>query len=219
LHSAKWVYEELRLMQEILGVTEVRLVDEIIGMKKDRLASICEQFKKLGLKFRTHLRADLTTYENLAILRNSGCVEVAFGVESGSQRVLDHIRKGVTIEQAEQAIAWTKEVGMISKAYFIVGLPGESLQSVQDTIDFIERVQPDRCTLSTFQPYPGSPIYDHPEEFEIEIFSTDWTKYWLLGWEDTNEGFAARTPEMDVPALVKARKRLLDYMRDKGKHK
>jgi len=219
LHSAEWVYEELRLMKKILGVTEVRLVDEIIGLKPERLTAICDQFRKTELKFRTHLRCDLTTRPNLVTLRDAGCVEVAFGVESGSQRILNHIRKGVSIEQAEQAIAWTKEVGMVSKAYFIIGLPGESPSSVQDTVDFIERVQPDRCTLSTFQPYPGSPIYDHPEEFEIEIFSRDWSRYWLLGWEDTNEGFAARTPEMDVPALVQARKRLMDYMRDEGRHK
>ena len=107
-------------------------------------------------------------------MKSAGCELVAFGVESGSQKVLNTIKKGTNIAQIKEAFKICKEVGMRTKAYFIVGLPGEEKEDFEMSVKLAKEINPDYLWASKFSPVPGSDYYeDHKEQFK----DMKWTDY------------------------------------------
>lgn len=216
-YPAWWFKKNVHYLVESYGVTEVRFVDELF-MFNDRYKEAMCTLKEFGLKWRTHIRADMVTEELVKYMADCGCVELAFGVESGSQRILDHIKKGIKVEENTRAVKLTQQAGMCAKSYLIIGLPGESWDTVSESIKWLLAARPDKSTLSTYQPLPGSEVFDHPDDFDISIFDRDWSKYWLLGYDDREDGFVATTEAMSVKDLVEARDLMLQVMRSLEMH-
>lgn len=214
------VEEELTYLKKTYGITEARLVDELTMADRRRFTQICEMFDHLGLKWRTHTRADLCVRnaDLLFMAKDCGLVEMAVGVENPDDLVLLLNKKGVTVAQCEMAIQAIKYVGIRSKAYFIIGLPGESWDTVHYTMEWIRRVKPDRCTLSTFVPYPNCDIWRHPEEYKYRLLPgyDDWRRFFILGYEGTDEPFIGETEHMTNDDLVQARHMLHEFMVKEG---
>jgi radical SAM superfamily enzyme YgiQ (UPF0313 family) len=205
------ILEEVKQLRDRYKIKEIRFVDELIGVKTKRLKALCEGMERLGIKWRTHMRANHITKEKCWIMADGGCVELAMGVESADQKILNLINKRITIEQAEKAVYNIKAFGMKSKTYWIVGLPGESWESVEKTKKWVKKVNPDRATLSTFIVYPGTDIWKNPNKYKIRIVSKDFKDFWMLGTEWTNRGFVAETEHMTLSDLYKARTDLLRF--------
>jgi len=214
--SANSIDEEVDRLVGQYGVEEIRLVDEFISPKDDFLRDVCDVMAKHAIIWRTHIRADLLTMELAQKLAKSGCVELAFGVESGDQRILDHNRKGTKIADCERAIALAGAEGIRTKAYLIVGLPGETPESVQATRDFLLRVKPDKATVSTFAPYPGCDVAKRPEKYDYILDDPDYTRYWCLGLEDTDLLPPGHTSAMSGDELLTVRKDLIKMVFDLG---
>ena len=198
------------------GVSEVRLVDEFISPKSEIISDVCEVMKENGIKWRTHIRASLMTPELAEKMVSAGCVEIAFGVESGSQRVLDAIHKGMKIEDSEKAIAICRAAGLRTKAYLIIGLPSATWDSFHETLAFIRRAKPDKTTLSTFCPYPGCDVWRHPEKYDYVLDDRDYLNYWILGLEDSAVLPPGHTSKMNRENIRAARNLLLEAMADYG---
>jgi anaerobic magnesium-protoporphyrin IX monomethyl ester cyclase len=98
---------------------------------------------------------------------------VGYGVESGSQKILDILKKNTTIEQAKHAIGLTKKYGIKTKGYFMVGCPGETEKTLQETVSFILRVPLDVVTIACFTPFPGTLDYSRARDYGS--FNEDWT--------------------------------------------
>jgi radical SAM superfamily enzyme YgiQ (UPF0313 family) len=109
-------------------------------------------------------------------MRQAGCDAVSFGIESGNPEMLKRIRKGITLDQARQAVALCKKVGMIAHASFMIGLPGESEQTMNDTFNFAKELKIEHG-YHMLAPFPGTTVREHLEDYDIEILTDDWSRY------------------------------------------
>ena len=104
---------------------------------------------------------------------------IYYGVESGSQRILDLMKKGITLQNAEDAVKHAKNVGLGVLTSFILGYPGETETDMEDTIKFSTKLDPDYCQYSILTPFPGTPIYDELKSKDL-IDNEDWQDYTVL---------------------------------------
>jgi len=216
--SPENILGELLHLRDTYGIHHFRIVDDAVTLDRHRFDELMELTTGRELYFTTILRAD--SLKDLPMVQRmyAGGVRVAsFGVESGSQAILDRVNKRESIAEIEQAIQWCKEAGVFTKVFLIFGLPGETLETVDQTKAFMRRAQPDSYTLSSFQPLPGSDIYEHPDKYGLEpLFEHgDYGNFWFYYEpDDAESGFHYRMP-LEVR---QARGDLIRYLR-KGEWK
>lgn len=144
------------------GHTGIMFYDDILPLNKPRTLAIMELLKKYGLIWRCFLRTDVISkqggFDYLRQLADAGLVEVLAGVESADNRIKRNIHKGTTIEEDTQVLRWCKQIGIKFKASLIFGLPGEDLESLQRSRDWILQERPDRVDVNTLIPFPGTPL-------------------------------------------------------------
>lgn len=148
----------------------------------------------------------------LAAMKDSGCYEVVYGIESGSQKVLDALGKGTTVEQNARAIDLTKKAGIKVKTAVIVGSPGETWETIEQTVKLITEHRPDKAIVCAFTPYPGSPAWDDPEKFKLKILSRDVSTYQVVG-PDMCGRVMVETEQMKKEDLEKAHDYVLGKFR------
>lgn len=151
------------------GYRAVMFYDDTFMTGRKRLETLCEEFKKRQLVWRCLARSDSADKEILTLMKESGCREIAVGIESGSQTILDNIHKHETVEQQRNCINMAHEAGMRVKAFMIVGLPGENWDTIRETDKFLEETRPECLDISILAVYPGSDIYKHPENYDIQF--------------------------------------------------
>ncbi len=163
-----------------LGFREIHIVDDVFTANMKRAYAICEVILKKGLRFpwypRGGIRVDNVNLELLKIMKKAGCYRVPFGIESGSQRVLDIIKKKITLEQAEEAVRLAKKAGLETECYFMLGLPTETEENLQESIDFAIRLNPDYAKFAICVPLPGTPLFEEMSA-NGQIKTRDWDKY------------------------------------------
>lgn len=179
-YSVNRIISEIELLKFRYGIEAINFQDDCFTLNPDRLYDLCERMKKFNLTFRCHGRVGRDRKEDYFTLREAGCSLIAWGIESGSQTILDKMRKRVTVKQNEEVIKWARECYIISRAFFVFGFPGESEETVNDTIAFIERANPDQYFVSNFVPYPGTPVWDNPSEFGITKIDEDFAKFFQV---------------------------------------
>ncbi|MEW6719243.1 MAG: radical SAM protein [Thermodesulfobacteriota bacterium] len=165
LRSIDRIVEEIVLLREKYGIRGVSFADELVLVSKKRGYELCEKLKPLKIYWDCQGRANVVDLDLLKAMKDSGCTSVGYGVESGSQRMLDAMEKGVTVRQNELAVANTIKAGMVPVVQMIYGYPGEDTDSIEETARFFERVKfypatgRGICHLSLLTPLPGSPLY------------------------------------------------------------
>jgi anaerobic magnesium-protoporphyrin IX monomethyl ester cyclase len=130
---------------------------------QSRIEELCEEIskRKLKIKWNCGTRVDMVTKELLLKMRQAGCISVWFGIESGSQEVLDAMRKGISTTQTMKAVKWVIELGLKPVPNVLLGFPGETKETAWNTIKFAEKVSPDAMVLYNIAtPLPGTPLYD-----------------------------------------------------------
>ncbi|MEM2704071.1 MAG: radical SAM protein [Candidatus Bathyarchaeia archaeon] len=197
--SPKNVVEELEWLKDEHGAEAFSFYDDTLTLDRDRIYKILElmQQKKVNLPWNCQTRTDLVSKEILINMKKAGCELVSFGVESGSQKMLDAMKKGTTVKQNENAVKWAKEAGLIVAVSIIIGYPGETAETLMETFDFIERVKPDMVYLCTAAPYPGTVLYELIRELGWKMYE-DWSRF------DTID-FAFENPFMPNDFLRKIR--------------
>jgi len=176
--SPKNVVDELEFLRDTYGADAFSFYDDTFTFDRSRARKICEEMKsrKFDIQWDCRTRVDRITKEDLAILRNANCQLIHFGVESGSQKMLNAMKKGTTVEQNARAIKWAKEVGISVAISVVVGYPGETPELLQETLDFIYKTRPDYVYMCVAIPYPGTELYDHLKELGWEM-SPRWDQY------------------------------------------
>jgi radical SAM superfamily enzyme YgiQ (UPF0313 family) len=167
-------------IQDILtyGIDFINIADDLFTANKKRVTEFCEEIKKRGLKFQwsAFARVNTVDYETLKLMKESGCHAVSFGIESGNTDMLHRVRKGITLEQARNAVAACKKAGLTAHASFLAGLPGESLESLQDSDRFSKELD----ILYGFHflaPFPGTTVRENLDDYDLEILSDNWDLY------------------------------------------
>lgn len=173
------VLEEIRDVLQ-MGYDHIVFGDDNIRLSK-KLGELLTQIASFKISFRLNQDARNIDKDVLKLAKEAGCTEISFGVESGSQKMLDLMNKKVKVEQNERAIEQIKEQGILTKAYFIVNFPGETGETVEETLKFIERTKPDKWLLSSFAPLPGSDTFLNPEKYGITWISSNWDDFYLVG--------------------------------------
>lgn len=167
------VSDEIDYLKLEYGIQGLSLQDEICLPKK--ADSFLEMLASKDIKWRGQVRANINA-ETIMHAKESGLVELSFGLESVDQNVLDFANKKIKVEDVERTIDYCKNNDIKTRIYLLNGLPREPEDIIQKTIQFVKRTSPDVVLLSTLQPYPGSPIYNNPEKYGMKWISKDYEK-------------------------------------------
>ena len=160
-HSVSWILEELRILQSRFGVREVIFVDDTFNLKRDRVMEICASMAREGTRvsWTCNFEAHLADKAMLQTMKDSGCWGIMIGAESGDQRVLDDLKKGIRVEDLTELAAWCEEVGIASRPSFILGTPTDTPESIRTTIDFAVNGRFHFPYFQLYVPLPGTEMF------------------------------------------------------------
>lgn len=178
----KAVVDEIEMINREFGFRQINVVDDTFTVKEQHVQSICEGLMDRGLNIQwsVYSRVDTVTPRLLHLMKVAGCSCVCFGLESGSQKILDNIKKGITIAQSRQAVRIAKEAGMEVMVSFLLGLPGENGRTAQQSVRLAEELRKEYGVYYGFHilaPMPGTEVREKADEYGIRILSRDWAKY------------------------------------------
>jgi radical SAM superfamily enzyme YgiQ (UPF0313 family) len=202
VRSPENVVEELTWLKEEFNLKNFLFFDDLIGLKKGRMERLCSLMleKDLKLKWVCCTRANLINREMLKLMKEAGCREVALGVESGSEKVLRRTKKGIELKDIREAAGLIKEAGILFYAMFILGLPGETEETVKETINFVKEIDPFYAQFCFSTPFPNTEAYSYYEKNNL-LLTKDWERYFPLG-----DFPIARTKALSAKDLVRLRK-------------
>lgn len=168
--SADSVLDELRHYKDN-GYNEIYFRDETFTVNKERNRRICEGLikNKLDLSWICNARIGMVDKETMALMKKAGCHLIKFGVESGVQQILDGVKKGIKIEQTQETFKWAKDVGMETHAHVMLGMPGETEATVNETINFVNELAATTATFGICTPYPGTLLFEDVTKIYPEI--------------------------------------------------
>lgn len=177
LRSPENVLAEIENIIMKTGCHQIRFADDEMATKSDRLFKICEGLAELKCAWRCSARADCLNTDVCEAMYKGGCREVSVGIESGDQRVLEHLYKKTSVHVIEKGCRDATRAGLKVRGLFMIGTPGERENTPEINRDFIKRVPFDSITLSTFVPLPGSPIWNDPVKYCCRIIPLDFSQY------------------------------------------
>lgn len=192
-----------------LGFEAIMFYDDIFHLNRKRTREICEELKMRNVIWKCFCRTNNMSEEILEWMAEAGCVEISYGVESGSQKILDIISKRTRVEQNLRIIQATNALGIHSRVFIIVGLPGESWDTIEETRRFLQVAKPASCGIGIYMPYPGSAIWNHPELYPIifHLNEGELRDFWYRGKPGSYKSFVS-TPYMSRDEIVKAHEML-----------
>lgn len=166
-HSVEWVLEELRLLETLFGVREIIFVDDTFNLRKKRVKEFCQGKIDAGIQiiWSCNFEANIVDHEMMSMMSEAGCWAIMIGGESGSNRMLDFIKKGVTKEQLQKAANIASDLGICTRVSFILGMPSDTEESIQETIDFVKQTSFHFPYFQLYVPLPGTDMYDQLEEY------------------------------------------------------
>ncbi|MBN2421478.1 radical SAM protein [Candidatus Woesearchaeota archaeon] len=156
------VIAEIKELVEKYGITDITFSDDTFTLDKERTIEICKKIveNNLDIKFICSSRANTIDEERLEWLKKAGCIQITFGIESGDDNILRIIKKGITTDMARKAIALVKKYGIGTHASYMLGNPGETLETVRKTINFARELDTDYAQFSIATPFPGTEMWD-----------------------------------------------------------
>jgi anaerobic magnesium-protoporphyrin IX monomethyl ester cyclase len=180
-YSARYTLAMIKELYEKYGIREVQLRDDNFLAFRKRMVELCGLLKqeKLDIVWTCAGRVDMINPEILKLMKQAGCWQIWYGIESGSQTVLDAIKKHTRLDQIEKTIEMTRAAGIEPCGFFIIGNPTETRETLGATLEFALRLPLAEAHFSIMTPFPGSEIYDRASEFGT--FDNDWKK--LNGWQ------------------------------------
>lgn len=184
VYSAGRVMEMIRNLHESYGIREIQFRDDNFTAFHKRLVEFCTLLIESGLPITWSCvgRVDMVTPDLLALMKEAGCWQIWYGIESGSQKVLDLIKKGTTLDGIRTAVRWTRESGINPCGFFIIGHPGETLETLKETIRFALSLDITEAHATFMTPLPGAELYTTHNRYGTFDCrdETDWRK--LNNW-------------------------------------
>jgi len=209
-------YTPERIDQELadiksLGYGGVYIFDDLFAISMKRVKEIAPLFKKHNLSFRANGHAKTMTEEMAKILSENGCTFLAFGAESASQSILDNVKKKTTIEDNYNFVECCRKYGIKVKGFFMLGLPGETYNTIAETEEFIQNTNVD-FQLVCYYPYKGTEIRDNIDSgmiMDLKI-NSDVGKGYYLGKNNNKSGeCVVRTKELSSDDIIRERDRII----------
>jgi len=152
-----------------LGIKHVHMYADLFTVNRDQVVNLCKLMiqENLGLSWTCNSRVDYVDEEMLQLMGQSGCTYISWGIESANEQILKKAAKGYRLEQAPRALKWAHRAGIKNWGYFIIGLPGETEETIQQTIKFSKELPLDIALFHVAAPYPGTPFF-------FEVLENNW---------------------------------------------
>jgi radical SAM superfamily enzyme YgiQ (UPF0313 family) len=170
LLSPERVFQELRVLYDH-GIRNIHMYADLFTVNREQVMGICELIVKHGLKLRwtCNSRVDFVDEEMLTLMGKAGCWMISWGIESGNEVILRKAAKGANPKKAKQALSWARAAGIKNWGYFIIGLPGETVTTIQETIAHAKELPLELALFHVAAPYPGTPFF-------FEVIENGWFK-------------------------------------------
>jgi radical SAM superfamily enzyme YgiQ (UPF0313 family) len=165
-----------------LGFTEISIEDDLFTLYRKHFTAVCDELIRRGngLRWNAFSRVDTVNPEVLDLMARAGCQAICFGVESGSQEVLDLVKKKSNLAKVKEAMRMSQDAGISALASFIIGLPGETEATLRKTVEFANELHHEFGSLYGFHilsPFPGTEVREKAAEYGLQILSSDWRSY------------------------------------------
>jgi anaerobic magnesium-protoporphyrin IX monomethyl ester cyclase len=179
--SSTNVADEVTLLHEKYGHSDVEFIDDIFTLDRKRARDFASEMRKrrLDVKWGASSRVDTIDRALMEDMKKGGLSTLYFGVESGSQRVLNLMNKRITLDKARAAFKTAKGCMINTVGSFMLGYPGETLDEIKQTMKFAIELDPDYAQFTILTPYPGTPIYDKLKASGL-LLTEDWDRYTVL---------------------------------------
>ncbi len=206
------IITEIKEIINKLNIKNIVFMTDALTLKRDwTLALLDEMLKEnLGIRWICNSRVDSVDIEMLKLMKKVGCELISYGVESGNQTILDQAKKNIKIQDSINAIKLTRQAGITSLAYFIIGLPGETEETIKESIEFAKMLNPDYVNFHIATPFPGTEFYEYAKKNKLLISEN---------WDDFEEEGSAviRTKTLSPEQLIKFQKKAMNsfYFRPK----
>ncbi len=176
--SAQNIFAEIKDLMARYQIREVDFLDDNFLLDRQRIYDLFDMMRAEGLSLHWTCMARIgsVNYEFLKYLRDNGCWSIAFGIESGDPAILKVIRKGLSLERTEQVLGWCRELGILTRGFFIIGHPTETVETIDRTIDYACKVPLDLIMTAINTPFPGTQQYDEAEKYGT-LDKTDWSQF------------------------------------------
>lgn len=176
--SPENVVAEMAECIEKFHIKSFRFLDDTFTVNKNRVARICELIMDHGwdIEWACLSRVDTVDEATLKIMSKAGCRQIFYGVESGSPKVLEYLRKDQSVEDATNAFKWSRKAGILAGAYFILGTPIDDWSTINETILLAKKLKPDFVGFSPLIPFPGTEAYEDLKK-QGKLLHEDWEQY------------------------------------------
>jgi radical SAM superfamily enzyme YgiQ (UPF0313 family) len=183
--------EELWKLKK-MGVSSIHMYADLFTVHRDQVMELCQRMidEKINIRWTCNSRVDYVDEEMLNLMAKAGNWLISWGIESGNEQVLKHARKGTDLEKVQRALMWSKKAGIMNWGYFIIGLPGETEETIQQTIRFAKKLPLDIALFHVAAPYPGTPFF-------FEVVKEGWFRKGTR-WESVDMD---RGTVLDYPGL------------------
>lgn len=194
IRSAKSIVEEIEETHKKFGINLFCFEDSTFTAVPELVEEICEEIssRHLDIRWGAMGRANLADENLYRIMKNAGCILLCYGLESGNQRILESIKKNITLQQARTAVKLAKKMGIPVNTSFVLGLPGETKDTIVETIDFAVELDADYASFSLATPYPGTEFYTVAMKEGVDL--SDWSRFRLARYQEPlyiPQGFTA----------------------------
>ncbi|MBI5741720.1 MAG: cobalamin B12-binding domain-containing protein [Nitrospirae bacterium] len=188
-YSLDYLFEYIYLLTKKYGIKEFQINDDTFTVNRKRVMAFCQRLidEKIDLTWSCLSRVTGVTPEMLELMKQAGCWQICYGIESGDQAILDSLLKSIKLEQVYKTTEMTKKAGIGMKGYFMMGMPRETHETLKKTIDLALELPLDDMAFTIFTPYPGSPAYRDIHRFGT--FAEDWDAMTTLNATFVAEGF------------------------------
>jgi anaerobic magnesium-protoporphyrin IX monomethyl ester cyclase len=191
LRSPENIMQELRLLKS-LGIHYVQMYADLFTLSREQVVGLCKAMieEDIGFHWMCNSRVDYVDEEMLQLMAKAGCWMISWGIESGSYEILKRAHKGADPAKAQRALTWARQAGIRNWGYFIIGLPGETEETIQQTMAFSKKLPLDIALFHIAAPYPGTPFF-------FEVVENGWFRPGTR-WEEVDMD---RSTVLDYPNL------------------
>ncbi len=202
LRSPELIMQELWQLKK-MGINTIHMYADLFTINRDQVVDLCQRMiaEDIDLRWMCNSRVDFVDEEMLQLMGQAGCWLISWGIESGNEQILKHAHKGANPAKAERALLWAKKAGIKNWGYFIIGLPGETEETIRETIEFSKKLPLDIALFHVAAPYPGTPFF-------FEVIENGWFRPGTR-WEqvDMDKGTVLDYPDLSAERLLYWQKR------------
>ncbi|MBI2304191.1 MAG: radical SAM protein [Chloroflexi bacterium] len=203
------VMAEIKHVRDTYGTKQITFWDDSFTVNRERVHDLCRALRQEGrdIYWSCNTRFDLIDEEMVREMKAAGCNNIELGVESGSAQVLQFIDKGLTLEKIREAARILNKHDIYWSAFFMIGLPNETKEDIQETLKLMKEIKPHWSTYSIFTPYPGTKLYQISRDMGLIPETMDWSQY---GHQSPHNRFTANLSAKDMAQMAELAAREFD---------